>query len=83
MVVLHSIFITTGTIRLAQPRDELSILGRAPMFKSLTLLIRNHNLMLLIFTDHPMPLRATYTEFSRLLYTKIIYFKYKRDYCCL
>ena len=58
MVVLHSIFITTGTIRLNQIRMTLHI-GKSSLFKSLTLLIPNLNLMLLIFTDHPMPQRAT------------------------
>ena len=58
MVVLHSIFITTGTIRLNQIRMTLHI-GKSSLFKSLTLLIPKLNLMLLIFTDHPMPQRAT------------------------
>ena len=58
MVALHSIFITTGTIRLNQIRMTLHI-GKSSLFKSLTLLTPNLNLMLLIFTDHPMPQRAT------------------------
>ena len=58
MVALHSIFITTGTIRLNQIRMTLHI-GKSSLLKSLTLLIPNPNLMLLIFTDHPKPQRAT------------------------